>query len=118
MQAIETKYHGPGNVRGARVSARCEAGQWFFPWDHALNVEDNHRAAALAAILKLNWHGHWVTGSVASLPHSFVHVCQQRHLYERAAIAGADHIMGATEQKLVRKWTTEGFDAWPDMVTS
>lgn len=27
MQAIETRYHGPTNTRGARVSARCEAGR-------------------------------------------------------------------------------------------
>jgi hypothetical protein len=55
LQAIVTRYHGPGNVRGARVSARCEAGRLTLPWDHALNAEDNHRAAAEALARKFGW---------------------------------------------------------------
>lgn len=54
-QAISTKYHGPGNVRGARVSAMCDAGKVTLSWDHSKNVEQNHSAAALALCEKLQW---------------------------------------------------------------
>jgi hypothetical protein len=54
-QAIQTRYHGPGNVRGARVSARCDAGSVMVGWDHALNASENHAAAAAALMAKLGW---------------------------------------------------------------
>lgn len=54
-QAITTKYHGPGNVRGSRVSAHCEAGRVVVAWDHALDSQDNHAAAACALLRKLGW---------------------------------------------------------------
>ena len=45
-QAIVTKYHGPTNFRGARVSAKAQAGTKFYSWDHALDTDANHGAAA------------------------------------------------------------------------
>lgn len=54
-QAIQTKYHGPGNVRGATISARCDAGRITLGWDHALNSHENHEAAARALMVKLGW---------------------------------------------------------------
>ncbi len=45
MQAIETKYHGPGNVRGSRVTAKCERGKLTVSWDPSLNSDANHRRA-------------------------------------------------------------------------
>ena len=45
MQAIETKYYGPGNVRGARITAKCERGKLTVEWDHSLNSDGNHRRA-------------------------------------------------------------------------
>lgn len=60
MQAIETKYCGPSNVRGARLIARCKAKRIIVEWDHSLNIEDNHKAAAVRLMLALGWHGHWV----------------------------------------------------------
>jgi hypothetical protein len=55
FQAIVTKYHGPTNLRGARVSARAEAGRVRVQYDHALNGSDNHKAAAQALVNKLGW---------------------------------------------------------------
>lgn len=55
MQAIQTRYHGPGNVRGSRVSARCDAGRVMIEWDDRLNIEENHAAAARALCGKMGW---------------------------------------------------------------
>ena len=63
MQTIETKYHGATNVKGSRVSARCEAGRVILSWDHGLNIEDNHKAAAERLIRKLGWHGDYAIGA-------------------------------------------------------
>jgi hypothetical protein len=77
MQAIETKYHGPTNFRGSRVSARCEAGSITLPWDHALSGPENHLAACKALLVKLGWlKNHvWIGGSAFSLSRGFVFVC-------------------------------------------
>lgn len=55
MQAITTRYHGPTNTRGSRVSARCQAGRVTLNWDDALNQDQNHDRAALALARKLGW---------------------------------------------------------------
>lgn len=55
MQAIIVKYHGPTDTKGARMSARCDAGRVTVPWDHALSIGDNKRAACLALLRKLGW---------------------------------------------------------------
>jgi len=57
MQAIETKYHGPTDRQGSRVSATAEAGRVVLEWDHALNSERNHMRAAAALARKLGWVG-------------------------------------------------------------
>jgi hypothetical protein len=57
FQAIQTKYIGPSNVRGARVKAWAEAGSLTLSWDHALNVEENHAKAAQALADKFGWTG-------------------------------------------------------------
>lgn len=54
-QAIVTKYHGPTDARGFRVSATAEAGRVYLEWDAALNTEQNHQRAALALSHKLGW---------------------------------------------------------------
>lgn len=55
MQAIRTKYHGPGNVRGSGFTVTSAAKTMRVGYDHRLNVEDNHQAAARAMILALKW---------------------------------------------------------------
>ncbi len=60
-----TKYFGPTDHRGSRIIARAgaESGPSLtVPWDHALNVDDNHTAAARALAAKLEWHGAWACG--------------------------------------------------------
>ena len=37
MQAIETKYFGPSNVKGSRIKATAQAGSVTVGYDHALN---------------------------------------------------------------------------------
>jgi hypothetical protein len=54
MQAIVTKYYGPGNVQGSRVVAKCDAGRVSIPYRHELSGEEVHRAAAVALCDKLN----------------------------------------------------------------
>ena len=54
-QAIETKYLGPTNHKGARIVTRCDAKRTITPWDHALNAADNHAAAAVALGESLGW---------------------------------------------------------------
>lgn len=55
MQAILTRYFGPTNTRGSYIKASCEAKTIKVPWDHALNVDDNHRAAAEKLRDMLGW---------------------------------------------------------------
>ena len=55
MMAIQTRYHGPTNHRGSRVSARTEAHRIMVEWDDALDSEGNHDAAASALIRQLGW---------------------------------------------------------------
>ena len=53
MQAIVTKYHGPTNLRGSRISAKCERGRISIPYPHELKQgEECHRAAAAALIAR------------------------------------------------------------------
>ena len=55
FQAIVTKFHGPTNTRGSRISATAEAGRIMLSWDHTLNGSDNHVAAARALADKMGW---------------------------------------------------------------
>lgn len=68
-QAITTRYIGPANVRGTRVKASCNAGSLTMDWDHDLNHEGNHKAAAKALVAKLGWGGTWAAGSLKSSGH-------------------------------------------------
>jgi hypothetical protein len=64
MKAIFTKYHGPGNVRGSRISASDEDGnRVVIPYRHDLNSEEAHLAAAQALCDKMHWTGTLIGGS-------------------------------------------------------
>jgi len=65
-QAIETKYLGPTNFRSGRIKARAWSGSVTVPYDHALNTEDNHRAAALLLQAKYGWKGTFAQGGNAA----------------------------------------------------
>lgn len=62
-QAIVTKYHGPTNTRGSRISARAYAGRVSVPYEYALSVEENHAAACRAFAAKFGWFGTWIAGA-------------------------------------------------------
>lgn len=62
MQSIRTRYHGPSNTRGSRISAQCEAGRIYVPYNHALMLEQNHMEAARQLIAKLGWPGDFAGG--------------------------------------------------------
>lgn len=65
MKAIRTKYHGPGNVRGSRISATDDDGNRVtIPYPHQLNSEDGHLLAARTLCRKMNWTGKLVRGSL------------------------------------------------------
>ena len=55
MQAIRTRYHGPTNVRGSRIIAKCEGGSFTMSYNHALSLEGNHDATARLLLEKLGW---------------------------------------------------------------
>jgi len=62
-QAIETKYLGATNTKGARIKATAWAGSVTLPYDHALSAEKNHKKAAFALLLKLRWNGTYAQGA-------------------------------------------------------
>jgi hypothetical protein len=55
MQAITTTYYGPTNHRGSRIIAKCDAGRRTYAWNYALDVPENHHAAAVAFATELDW---------------------------------------------------------------
>ena len=64
-ESITTKYHGPSNVKGARVSATSSSGSGmrvYLAWDHAADTNTNHKLAAARLAEKMNWHGTWAVG--------------------------------------------------------
>lgn len=67
-QAIQTKFLGPTNTRGSRIRAWCEAKSIVVAWDHSLNQQDNHAAAARAVYEAMGWCGDgftaWYGGSL------------------------------------------------------
>src|SRR3954468_11850529 len=65
-QAIQTKFLGPTNSRGSRVKASAAAGSVTIVWDHRLNPEQNHRAAAEMFANRMNWTGAWAAGTLPS----------------------------------------------------
>ncbi len=74
-QAITTKYLSPTNTKGARIRATSASGiSKTVAYDHALDAEGNHLAAARYLVAYLNWPGKWVQGSMGERGYVFVHV--------------------------------------------
>lgn len=90
MQAIQTKYHGPTNTRGSRLTAKCDAGQAWTHYDHALTGQENHAAAAAALLAKLQWdrYGVWYGGQLPD--GSYAWTCSGSALMSRSSIASTD----------------------------
>lgn len=55
-RAIVTSFIPPTNHRGSRISVQGNASRKVFPWDDALDADENHRSAALAfGVIVLQW---------------------------------------------------------------
>ena len=61
MQAIETKFLGPTNTKGARIKASVYAKSITVPYAYEA-VDRSHDEAARALITKLGWWGVWARG--------------------------------------------------------
>lgn len=74
MQAIQTSYKCPTNSSGARIVASADAGRMIVPYDHALDMAGNHRAAALEFANKHQWtrSGKLISGTLRSGDHCHV----------------------------------------------
>ena len=67
MKAISTKYIGPSNTRGSRISADDGDGNKItVGYRSELNSDANHAAAAVALAKKMGWTGQLVGGSTKS----------------------------------------------------
>jgi len=76
MQAIQTRYLGPTNLRGSRIKAWADAGSITIPYPYGLSGQACHRAAAEALALKLEWdtpfHGSLLGGCLPNGDYAFV----------------------------------------------
>lgn len=56
MKAIETKFFGPSNIKGARIKAYdMDNNNIMIPYPYELSGENVHRKAAEALIQKMGW---------------------------------------------------------------
>lgn len=77
MDVITTKYHGPTDTKGGRISASGgPGGRVYRPYNHAITVAENHIAAACDLLSRANVKdsGRWVAGSRAD-GKGYVFVC-------------------------------------------
>jgi hypothetical protein len=65
MKAIQTKYHGPTNTRGSRISASdLDGNRVSISYPHELSGEAVHRKAADALCEKMGWNGALIGGAI------------------------------------------------------
>lgn len=63
MKAIVTKYHGPTNTKGARISASdLDGNRSIISYPHELSGDAVHLLAAKALCHKMGWKGELVGG--------------------------------------------------------
>jgi hypothetical protein len=72
MQAIQTRYFGPTNSRGARIKATAAAGSVTISYPYELSGQETHQAAAQALAKKFNWRGDLIGGQLANGDYAFV----------------------------------------------
>jgi len=72
MQAIQTRYFGPTNNRGARIKAWAAAGSITIPYPYELSGQACHRAAAEALALKFQWDCELLGGQLENGDYAFV----------------------------------------------
>lgn len=62
VQAIITKYHGPTDTRGSRISATCASGKTSIPYPYHLEGIAAHADAARELCEKLGLVGRFTSG--------------------------------------------------------
>jgi hypothetical protein len=72
MKAIETKFVGPSNVRGARIIVTDGDHRRVYSYDYG--ASDPHATAARAFALEMGWSGRWHEGGTRA-GHVFVLDC-------------------------------------------
>ena len=72
MRCIHTKYISRTETKGPRIVARSPATRIIVSWDHGLNPEGNHIAAAKELAAKLEWEGTLAVGMLYD--ETYVHV--------------------------------------------
>ncbi len=73
MRAILTKFHGPTDFKGSRVSATDSDGnRVMISYDHALNSEECHQSAAVALVKKMGWEPVTLVGGSTRTGYAFV----------------------------------------------
>jgi hypothetical protein len=83
MKAIITKYHGPTNTLGSRVSAEDSDGnRVYVSRDCSLHIEDSHKDAAIALCKKMRWTGKLVGGDFGNGQRIFVWLNSQEDTFE------------------------------------
>lgn len=74
MQAIQVKYMGPTEGRGARIKAWCEAGSVTISREYSVDIKDSYKAAAIELCRKLEWNGMLAHGGLKDGTEVFVFV--------------------------------------------
>ena len=72
MQAITTKYFSPTDTRPSKIKATAAAGSVTVSYDHSLNAEANHKAAAMALCVTFKWEGNLNSGELPNGNRVFV----------------------------------------------
>jgi len=99
MKAIVTKYHGPTDRRGSRISASDSDGNRVtIPYPYDLSGEDCHREAAEALCKKMNWPAQLIGGGLRN-GYVFVFSPQQEENGERNRYAIHFHAPNGTEER-------------------
>jgi hypothetical protein len=88
LQAIQTRYFGPRNVKGSRIKATSASGiSKTRPYDHALTPDENHCQAAEDLQNMLGWDGKMVCGVLPNGDRAFVFVEEFLQTSRRASTA-------------------------------
>ena len=65
VRVLITRYHGPTNTRGPRVSARVPSGRRVtLGWDYASSIEENHDRVATKLAAILGWDPPTMAGNL------------------------------------------------------
>ena len=72
MQAIQTRYLGQTNSRGARIKAWAAAGSITIDYPHELNGQACHRVAAEALAAKFKWDCELLGGQLENGDYAFI----------------------------------------------